>query len=210
MTVSEDNTVRVWKATGHETHTFNDWQEIESTDSCLIKTAVFSPDGKYVVTATLWPSITIIDTTTDELVLSLDCDAGCHGVNFGANDAGGYNAYVSSKFSNALIVFDPEDAITADANGDGNGILTAAESAAAGDVIGRVILTENNYATTATSDGTPSGSHGFGGQGVLAVPNPYDGWIEETVTLVDTGDLSTEVNGWITTMISNGQDDPYP
>jgi hypothetical protein len=147
-----------------------------------------SPDGKYVVTATLFPSITIIDTTTDELVLSLDCDAGCHGVNFGANDNGGYNAYVSSKFSNALIVFDPEDAIAAD---DGDGILSASEAAG---VVGRVILSENNAATGATFDGTPNGNHGFGGQGVLAIPNPYDGWIEETVA---SGDLSPEVQGWI-------------
>ena len=169
-----------------------------------------SPDGKYVVTATLFPTITIIDTATDELVLSLDCDAGCHGVNFGANADGGYNAYVSSKFSNALIVFDPEDAIAADASGDGNGILTKAESAAAGDVVGRVILSDNNAALGANYDSTPNGYHGFGGQGVLAIPNPYDGWIEETAALVDTGNLSPEVNGWITSMIANGQDDPYP
>ena len=164
-----------------------------------------SPDGKYVVTATLLPSITIIDTTTDELVLSLDCDAGCHGVNFGANVNGGYNAYVSSKFSNALIVFDPEEAIAADLDSDG--ILTSAEAAG---VVGKVILSESNAAAGATFDGTPNGYHGMGGQGVLAIPNPYDGWIEETASLVDTGDLSTEVNGWITTMIANGQDDPYP
>lgn len=166
-----------------------------------------SPDGRYVVTATLLPSITIIDTTTDELVLSLGCDAGCHGVNFGANDNGGYNAYVSSKFSNALTIFDPEDAIAADIAGDGNGILSASEAAG---VVGKVILSENNAAAGATFDGTPSGNHGFGGQGVLAIPNPYDGWIEETAALVDTGALSTEVNGWITTMIANGQNDPYP
>ncbi|WP_371503934.1 multicopper oxidase domain-containing protein [Nitrosopumilus adriaticus] len=164
-----------------------------------------SPDGKYVVTATLLPSITIIDTASDELVLSLDCDAGCHGVNFGANENGGYNAYVSSKFSNALIVFDPEEAINADLDSDG--ILTSGEAAG---VVGRVILSETNAAAGATFDGTPSGLHGMGGQGVLAIPNPYDGWIEETAALVDSGSLSPEVNGWITTMIANGQDDPYP
>ena len=65
------------------------------------------PSGRYVVTATLLPSIVIIDTEKDEMVLSLTCDADCHGVNFGVNTNGGYNAYVSSKFSNALIVFDP-------------------------------------------------------------------------------------------------------
>jgi hypothetical protein len=163
-----------------------------------------SPDGKYVVTATLLPSITIIDTTTDELVLSLDCGAGCHGVNFGANADGGYNAYVSSKFSNVLTVFDPEDVIAAD---DGDGILTAAEATS---VVGKVLLTDSNAVPGAVFDGTPNGNYGMGGQGVLAIPNPYDGWIEQTSALVDTGNLSPEVNDWITTMIANGQDDPYP
>jgi len=164
-----------------------------------------SPDGKYVVTATLLPSITIIDTTTDELILSLDCDAGCHGVNFGANADGGYNAYVSSKFSNALIVFDPVDAIAADVDNDG--ILTSTEAVG---VVGRVILSDTNSAAGATYDGTPNGNHGFGGQGVLAIPNPYDGWIQETSALVDSGNLTPEVNGWITSMIANGQNNPYP
>ena len=43
------------------------------------------PTEKYVVTATLLPSIVIIDTETDEMVLSLACDTEYHGVNFGAN-----------------------------------------------------------------------------------------------------------------------------
>ena len=166
-----------------------------------------SPDGKYVVTATLLPSITIIDTTTDELVLSLDCDAGCHGVNFGANANGDYNAYVSSKFSNALIVFDPEDAITADAAGNGDGILDAIEASG---VVGKVSLSESNAALGANFDDTPTGLHGMGGQGVLAIPNPYDGWIEATAALQGTGDLSPQVDGWVASMIANGQDDPYP
>ena len=94
------------------------------------------PTGKYVVTATLLPSITIIDTETDEMVLSIACDVGCHGVNFDANVTGGYNAYVSSKFSNALIVFDPQKTVEADADGN---ILDYTKSAG---VVGRVILTE--------------------------------------------------------------------
>ena len=53
-------------------------------------------------------------TATDELVKVLPCSAGCHGVNFGAKKGGGYYAYVSSKFSNDLIVVDP------DPNDDGN------------------------------------------------------------------------------------------
>lgn len=159
-----------------------------------------TPDGKYVVTATLLPSVTIIDTTTDELVLSLGCDAGCHGVNFGANVDGGYNAYVSSKFSNALIVFDPEEAIAADLNSDG--MLSAAEAAG---VVGKVNLSETNAAGDATFDGTPSGLHGMGGQGVLAVPNPYDGWVQATSLACSSGDIDgpftecdADVNAWLT------------
>jgi FtsP/CotA-like multicopper oxidase with cupredoxin domain len=159
-----------------------------------------SPDGKYVVTATLLPSITIIDTEIDELVLSLACDAGCHGVNFGANENGGYNAYVSSKFSNAMIVFDPESAVLAD---DGDGILDATESTG---IVGRVILATDNNAPGAIVDDTITGFDGMGGQGVLAIPNPYDGWIEETTA---SSSLSTEVQSWINSL-SASQQDPYP
>ena len=161
-----------------------------------------SPDGKYVVTATLFPSVTIIDTEIDEMVLSLGCDAGCHGVNFGANVNGGYNAYVSSKFSNAMIVFDPESAIAADVAGDGNGILDATESIG---VVGRVILATDN-APGAIIDDNITGFDGMGGQGVLAIPNPYDGWIEETVA---SGSLSAEVQTWVNSL-STSQQDPYP
>ena len=157
-----------------------------------------SPDGKYVVTATLLPSITIIDTDIDELVLSIACDPGCHGANFGANVNGGYNAYVSSKFSNALIVFDPESAIAADA--DANGILDATEAAG---IVGRVIVASNPGSIT---DDTVIGLDGFGGQGVLAIPNPYDGWIEDTVA---SSDLSPEVQGWVNSL-SSTQQNPYP
>ena len=165
------------------------------------------PTGRYVVTATLLPSIVIIDTEIDEMVLSLACDAGCHGVNFGANVDGGYNAYVSSKFSNALIVFDPESAVAADGNvvpeDTPDGILSAEESVG---VVGRVILTENNAIENPLFDGTPNGSHGMGGQGVLAIPNPYDGWIEATVA---SDSLSEEMQLWIN-QLSDSQKDPYP
>jgi len=63
-----------------------------------------------MVTAnTLTGIITIIDTrpdlpTTDTLVAMLGCDPGCHGVQYGAKQGGGYYAYVSSKFSSSLIV----------------------------------------------------------------------------------------------------------
>ena len=164
------------------------------------------PSGKYVVTATLLPSIVIIDTEIDEMVLSLACDAGCHGVNFGANvnDDGtgsGYNAYVSSKFSNALIVFDPKDAI--DNDDDGNGILDADESVG---VVGRVVLADTNSIVNPNFDKTPNGHHGMGGQGVLAIPNPYDGWIEATIA---SENLSGEMQLWID-QLSPQQKDPYP
>ena len=60
------------------------------------------------------------------LVKILPCSAGCHGVNFGAKQGGGYYAYVSSKFSNDLIVVDP------DPNSDGNPLDAT--------IVGRVIL----------------------------------------------------------------------
>ena len=164
------------------------------------------PTGRYVVTATLLPSIVIIDTEVDEMVLSLTCDAGCHGVNFGANVDGGYNAYVSSKFSNALIVFDPEDVIAADGSLDPldkDGILSAEESVG---VVGRVILAEENAIDNPNFDGTPTGSHGMGGQGVLAIPNPYNGWIQETVA---SDNLSDEMQGWID-QLSDLQKNPHP
>jgi DNA-binding beta-propeller fold protein YncE len=82
-----------------------------------------SRNGKYVITAaTLTGTITIIDTGTDELVKVLPCSAGCHGVNFGAKQAGGYYAYVASKSSNDLIVVDP------DPNDDGNVADAASET----------------------------------------------------------------------------------
>jgi plastocyanin len=167
-----------------------------------------SPDGSYVVTATLFPSITIIDTLTDELVLSIPCDAGCHGVNFGAKDGGGYYAYVSSKFSNAVIVFDPAEALAAD--GDSNGQLEGAELS----VIYKVRLDTGN-APGADIDDVILDLDGMGGQGVLAIPNPYDGWIEKTSLACSSGDIngpftecSAEVNTWLTDLTPS-QRDPY-
>ena len=121
-----------------------------------------SPHGKWVITAnTLTATITIIDTATDELVKMLPCSAGCHGVNFGAKAGGGYYAYVSSKFSNDLLVVDP------DRDGDGS----VADAA----IVGRVILVAG--AGTLTDD-TPTLNPGMGGQGVLAIPLPYNGWVQ--------------------------------
>ena len=125
-----------------------------------------SPNGKWVITAnTLTATITIIDTATDELVGMLPCSAGCHGVNFGAKLGGGYYAYVSSKFSNDLLVVDP------DPNGDGN--------ASDATVVGRVILVSG---PSTLQDDTPTLYKGMGGQGVLPIPLVYHGWVQNLPT----------------------------
>jgi DNA-binding beta-propeller fold protein YncE len=121
-----------------------------------------SPNGKYVVTAnTLTATITIIDTDDDELEAMLACDAGCHGVNFGAKQGGGYYAYVTSKFANTLLVVD------IDPNNDGE-----ADDAT---IVGRLLL--DAIAKTKTDDKVSAYS-GMGGQGVLPVPNVYNGWVQ--------------------------------
>jgi YVTN family beta-propeller protein len=122
-----------------------------------------SPNGKYMVTAnTLTATIVITSTVTDTMVKMLPCDAGCHGVNFGAKQGGGYYAYVSSKFANTLLVVDP------DPNGDGNPIDAA--------LVGRVLL--NATSQTARDDGIV-GLRGQGGQGVLPIPVVYNGWVQK-------------------------------
>jgi len=122
-----------------------------------------SPNGKYMVTAnTLTATITIVDTTTDTLVKSLPCEAGCHGVQFGAKRGGGYYAYVSNKFSNTMIVVD------GDPNNDGN----PADAA----IVGRILLVGSPV--TATDDKV-IGLRGMGGQGVLPIPVVYNGWVQQ-------------------------------
>ncbi len=121
-----------------------------------------SPDGRAVVTAnTLTATITVVNATSDELVVMIPCDPGCHGVNFGAKQGGGYYAYVSSKFSNAAIVVDT------DPNGDGD--VSDAKQ------VGRILLVSNPNTKT---DDTVTGLEGNGGQGVLAIPNVYNGWVQ--------------------------------
>ena len=125
-----------------------------------------SPDGKFVVTGnTLTGTITIIDAQTDTLVKSLTCDPGCHGVNFGAKAGGGYYAYVTSKFANRLIVYD------IDPNNDGN----------ADDAVeaGSVLLADDAVTPVVSSDDVITGNRGMGGQGVLPVPNVYNGWVQK-------------------------------
>lgn len=127
-----------------------------------------SPDGKFVITAnTLTGTITIIDTSTDTLVKSLTCDPGCHGVNFGAKHGGGYYAYVTSKFANRLIVLDYDP--------DNNGTL---ESALKAEIVGGVVLANDNVPKDDHITQV-EGNRGMGGQGVLPVPNVYNGWVQE-------------------------------
>jgi DNA-binding beta-propeller fold protein YncE len=135
-----------------------------------------SPNGKWVFTAnTLTGTITIIDTVTDTLIKSLPCDAGCHGVNFGAKRGGGYYAYVSSKFSNELLVVDP------DPNGDG--------SAADAVIAGRVLLTADG---DTSADDLVIGNAGMGGQGVLPIPVVYNGWVQHVPDSIEFKALTCE------------------
>jgi YVTN family beta-propeller protein len=121
-----------------------------------------SPDGQYMVTAnTGSATITIIDTEKDELVKVLPCSAGCHGVNFGAKKDGGYYAYVTSSFSNDLIVVD------GDPNNDGD--PTDAK------ISGRITLIGSPE--TQIDDKIES-LKGTGGQGVLGIPVVYNGWVQ--------------------------------
>lgn len=122
-----------------------------------------SPHGRYMVTAnTLTSTITVVDTSIDQVVAMLPCDPGCHGVQFGAKQGGGYFAYVSTKFSNALIVVDP------DPNNDGDPSDAT--------IAGRVLLAASSG--TARDD-TITGNVGMGGQGVLAIPVVYNGWVQK-------------------------------
>jgi hypothetical protein len=121
-----------------------------------------SPDGKFVITGnTLGGTITILDTVTNQVVKVLPCDPGCHGVQFGAKLGGGYYAYVTSKFANRLIVLDYDP--------DGNG--NASDAA----IAGWVILANNN----AENDDAITGNNGQGGQGVMPIPNVYNGWVQK-------------------------------
>jgi DNA-binding beta-propeller fold protein YncE len=119
-----------------------------------------SPDGKYAIVAnTLAAKILVIDTKTDKVVASLACDAGCHGVQFGAKKGGGYYAYVSSKFSNRMIVVDPKHGSDAS-------------------IVGSVLLTTANKSSHFHTDGTVKDYAGMGGQGVLPIPVVYNGWVQ--------------------------------
>ena len=119
-----------------------------------------APNNKSMVTAhTLTGTIAVIDPSTDKVVKTLIGDPGAHGVQYGAKKGGGYYAYVSNKFSNALLVVDT------DPNGTGN--LAEAK------IVGRILL-----AGTAASDDTVTGNAGMGGQGILTIPAVYNGWVQ--------------------------------
>ena len=134
-----------------------------------------SPNGAYMITAnTLTGSLAIIDTKTNEIVQNLACDPGCHGVNFGAKEGGGYYAYVSSKFSNRMIVVD------GDPNNDRN-----PEDAK---IVGSVLLTgsyNDMNMPLFEIDDVITQYNGMGGQGVYAVPNVYPGWAEKLDVMWD-------------------------
>ena len=82
-------------------------------------------------------------------------------MNFGAKKGGGYYAYVSSKFSNDLIVVDVST-------------LTIA---------GRVLLVaqgnlNHDGKLLSFSDDSVTAYAGMGGQGVLPIPLVYNGWVQ--------------------------------
>ncbi|MBI2919081.1 MAG: hypothetical protein HYY01_13985 [Chloroflexi bacterium] len=146
-----------------------------------------SPDGRFVGVAVLSLTtvpraptgsadhVAIIDTATDTVVKYLATPAGTHGAHWGAKKGGGYYLYVTNQHSNALTIID------ADPNGDGG----ASDAA----VVGRIVLA-NGSAGAGVTDGT-------GGQGLKPMPNMYDGWVQDTVALSGSGQLSPEVQGWV-------------
>ena len=131
-----------------------------------------SPDGNYMFTAnTLSGNILVTDTkqgspTRNQVVKSLLCDPGCHGIAFGAKQGGGYYAYVSSKFSNRMIVIDVTPV--------GGGLPV---------IIGSVLLSTANASSDFKTDGgvdtvATAPYAGMGGQGVLPIPLVYNGWVQ--------------------------------
>jgi len=144
-----------------------------------------SLDAPAIVTAnTLSGTITIVDMkdpANPVPVKTLACDPGCHGVNFGAKEGDGYYAYVSSKFSNRMLVVDM------DPNNDNN--LDDAR------IAGSILLADP---AVSVSDDEIVSYPGMGGQGVLAIPNIYQGWIQKTIVECSSpGACSDEINGYL-------------
>lgn len=169
--------------------------DIFHTLQAPIQTPV-SPDERWAATAVLSLTnvdrpptgsadhVAIIDTTTDQVVAFVPTPAGTHGVNWGAKLGGGYYAYVTNQHANVLTIIDP------DPNGDNSG--------ADATVVGTIVLANGSRGAGAT-DGT-------GGQGVKPLPMTHDGWIQPTVALSGTGQLSPEVEGWISQLTPEQKD----
>lgn len=81
---------------------------------------------------------------------------------------------MTNQRANVLPIIDP------DPNGDDNGTDA---------VVGTILLANASRGAGAT-DGT-------GGHGVKPLPMTHGGWIQPTVALSGTGQLSREVEGWI-------------
>ena len=126
-----------------------------------IQVAVAPDNSGGMMANTLSSNLTVFDPKTDKIVAWLPCEAGCHGVNFGAKKGGGYYGYVTSKFANVLTVVD------IDPNSDGD----ASDAA----VVGRILT--NATSETAVDDQVVDYA-GMGGQGVMTVPLAYDGWVQ--------------------------------
>jgi DNA-binding beta-propeller fold protein YncE len=139
-----------------------------------------SPDEHWVATAVLSLTtvdrasvgaadhVAIISTETNEVVAYVPAAAGVHGINWGAKLGGGYYAYVSNQHANVLTVIDP----------DPNGDLDGSDAA----IVGTILLANGSDGAGAT-DGT-------GGQGIKPLPLTHDGWIQPTVAMVGSGELS--------------------
>jgi YVTN family beta-propeller protein len=130
-----------------------------------------SPDNKALLVANaVSGTISVIDVAKDEVVKTLPCDPGCHGVNWGAKQGGGYYAYLTSKFANLTTVVDPDPA--------GDGDVSKAV------VAGRFLTNTTADTKTDVTQKTLRGLHGdytldgFGGQGVLGLPIVYNGWVQ--------------------------------
>ena len=166
-----------------------------------------SPDGKFMVTAhVLFSKITVLNTETDKIVAVLPCDPGCHGVNFGAkldvdeDNEAGYYAYVSNKFSNALIVVDPDPG--EDTNNDGEIKSDGSDAKIAG------IVSLVKEASTVLDDRIIDYA-GMGGQGVLTVPNVYNGWIQQqdTICSAEPDSCDDDINLYLS-QLTDDQRDP--
>ncbi len=134
------------------------------------------PTGRVVVLAATGGTIVVVDTSTDSIAAVLPCDPGCHGANFGAKAGGGYYAYVTNKFSNRLLVVDPDP--------DDDGDFTDAV------IAGSISMADNN----APTDDAVASLAGMGGQGVLAIPNVYNGWVQNLPSEWKTGLTAAQQN----------------